>query len=75
MVTVGVCPEAVPQGRAERMGCCVLKTHLRLLSGVHHSVANAAMVYMFAMPGLAVVGLTTVLIAYFIVDGSSAGLA
>ena len=38
------------------------------LSGVHHSIANAAMVYMFAMPGLAVVGLTTVLIAYFMVE-------
>jgi hypothetical protein len=39
-----------------------------MLSGLHHCVANAAMVYMFAMPGLAVVGLTTMLIAYFMVE-------
>lgn len=44
-----------------------------MLANLHHGVANGAMVYMFAMPGLSVIGVTTVLIAYFmtnmLVDG------
>ncbi len=39
-----------------------------MLTGLHHAVANAAMVYMFAMPGLSVLALTTILIAYFMVE-------
>ncbi|MEA2670232.1 MAG: hypothetical protein QOG45_452 [Chloroflexota bacterium] len=53
----------VAAARSRRLG----RTR-EMLSGLHHSVANAAMVYMFAMPGLAVVGLTTMLIAYFMVE-------
>src|ERR1043165_1606515 len=33
-----------------------------MLASVHHVVANAAMVYMFAMPSLSVIALTTILI-------------
>jgi hypothetical protein len=38
------------------------------LANLHHAVANVAMVYMFAMPALSLLGLTTVLIAYFMVN-------
>jgi hypothetical protein len=37
-------------------------------SNLHHAVANGAMVYMFALPGLSVLTLTTVLIAYFMIN-------
>ncbi|HEY2706043.1 MAG TPA: DUF5134 domain-containing protein [Candidatus Dormibacteraeota bacterium] len=39
-----------------------------MLAKLHHAVANGAMVYMFALPGLSVVTLTTILIAYFMVN-------
>ncbi len=39
-----------------------------MLGDLHHAVANGAMVYMFALPGVSVLTLTTILIAYFMVN-------